>query len=1048
MAVGRSEETALGSAHGRFLESLPRKAIELRGTLAQLTGSPLEEEPREELRRKLQALYASALVFQSDTLAAMVQEGILLLDRVSDEARSPTGDELESLSAIARRIAELRAEPRASSFPPPGTDASLSGAMLGQRRPSTRHSATLTGLLPVGVPQPVPSEMPGRWVSRPSLFGPEARSEGKKPLLQRVLQVLVLASEDALPAFRALLSSDSLRVSTQTSVQEALNSVREDAPDVILAESEHVFEGGLLTALRDDPLTDFLPVVVIPRSDDAADARDSVLRRGADEVVGRPFSTEQLMRVLGRVTGTLVEVDALSPAPEEATLDEVCARVSQEIRRGLIEAAESGRELKVQLGEGAEVMAAAWAAVARVRALFHERSAGRVRFSDRPAPGAPGLLTVSSTSEQLADLAGESPLKGRRILVADDDTAVLFFFAGLLREEGAAVTQVSNGAEALSAARSERPDLIISDIVMPGLSGFALCRELKRDPLLAEVPVILISWKEDLLLRMRELSSGASAYLRKEASAVQILKSVRDALRSRSQLEAELARPGEVRGSLEGTGVVALLRSVRRARPSSRITLRDAWNLFECELREGRIAQLTRTASDGSFVRNEAALPQLLGMSSGRFSVTDADAPLKQAVDGTLDEALSRGARELGAQLDVLSGDALDSVERVVLDEDAQVALLDTAPQLVRDVVARLTQGMPPRQIWQDGIIDRATLESVLLDMAKRGAIRAVLGSDERDLTEAARALRAHQPETELKGPLSLLPAPPDPVISVLPMSDPGAPSSAPLVDDALWALPESARADGSILPPPMSPEDALRSAAEGASSEDSVKSSSAPIAELAAEPDEPANTDSDETALPAATSSSVPPSGDSRELTLAAAEASSSRGTLWAWTAAFVALVAVGFLADRARTTSTAPRLEAIGEKPALTATPTSTPLVAEEATVNVAAPSAERGDVPPKPRAVPDTLVTAEEGGFTIYEQLIDDSVVVAPGQALLWVKARSSEDDAQLAIDGKAVGPLPAKVPVSEGIHELAITRGDSVSYRFFAPRRGATWVLGEP
>src|SRR5262245_45175073 len=58
MAVGRSEETALGSARGRFLESLPRKAIELRGTIATLTATPGAEGPRADLRRKLHALYA------------------------------------------------------------------------------------------------------------------------------------------------------------------------------------------------------------------------------------------------------------------------------------------------------------------------------------------------------------------------------------------------------------------------------------------------------------------------------------------------------------------------------------------------------------------------------------------------------------------------------------------------------------------------------------------------------------------------------------------------------------------------------------------------------------------------------------------------------------------------------------------------------------------------------------------------------------------------------------------------------------------------------
>ncbi|HEX6239363.1 MAG TPA: response regulator, partial [Polyangiales bacterium] len=447
--------------------------------------------------------------------------------------------------------------PPSSSYVPPRPGSSAPpGAGLGYNRPSEgpRRSATLTGLLPVGAHPPTPSAMPGRWISRPSLFASELQRGSPRPLLQRVLHVLLVAGEQRVGELSSLLSADSLRVTSVTAARDALDSAREDAPDVVVAESQQAFAGGLMQGLRAEPLTDFVPVVVIADGDDV-EARTNALEHGADEVVTRPLHADGLIRVLGRVTGTLVEVDALEPAPREATLDEVCARVSHEIRRGLVEAAESGRELKVQLGEGAEVMAAAWAAVARVRALFTERSGGRVRFIDRPSGAGPALLSVGAVTppESMETLAGQSPLAGRRILVADDDTAVVLFFAGLLRDEGASVTEVTDGAEALRAARRERPDLIISDVVMPGLSGFALCRELKRDPLLADVPVILISWKEDLLVRMRELSAGATGYLRKEASAVQILASVREALRSRSQLEARLAEPGEVRGNLDGT---------------------------------------------------------------------------------------------------------------------------------------------------------------------------------------------------------------------------------------------------------------------------------------------------------------------------------------------------------------------------------------------------------------------------------------------------------------------------------------------------------------
>ena len=57
-----------------------------------------------------------------------------------------------------------------------------------------------------------------------------------------------------------------------------------------------------------------------------------------------------------------------------------------------MESAESGRDLRIPLGEGAEVLAAAWAAVARVRAFVSQQSGGRVRFQDQPRRGGPALL--------------------------------------------------------------------------------------------------------------------------------------------------------------------------------------------------------------------------------------------------------------------------------------------------------------------------------------------------------------------------------------------------------------------------------------------------------------------------------------------------------------------------------------------------------------------------------------------------------------------------------------------------------------------------------
>lgn len=79
----------------------------------------------------------------------------------------------------------------------------------------------------------------------------------------------------------------------------------------------------------------------------------------------------------------------------------------------------------------------------------------------------------------------------KRALIADDHTENLYFLEVLLKANGYdTVDSAENGAQALELARSNRPDLIISDILMPVMDGYALCRELKSDELLKEIPFI------------------------------------------------------------------------------------------------------------------------------------------------------------------------------------------------------------------------------------------------------------------------------------------------------------------------------------------------------------------------------------------------------------------------------------------------------------------------------------------------------------------------------------------------------------------------------
>ena len=79
------------------------------------------------------------------------------------------------------------------------------------------------------------------------------------------------------------------------------------------------------------------------------------------------------------------------------------------------------------------------------------------------------------------------------ILVADDDTDIRDLVTFKLEQAGFKVTAVDNGLAALTAARDELPDLMVLDVMMPGMSGIDVCQELRRDSATATLPIILLT---------------------------------------------------------------------------------------------------------------------------------------------------------------------------------------------------------------------------------------------------------------------------------------------------------------------------------------------------------------------------------------------------------------------------------------------------------------------------------------------------------------------------------------------------------------------------
>jgi two-component system alkaline phosphatase synthesis response regulator PhoP len=97
------------------------------------------------------------------------------------------------------------------------------------------------------------------------------------------------------------------------------------------------------------------------------------------------------------------------------------------------------------------------------------------------------------------------------ILIVDDEQPLRELLADVLETDGHRVMMAGNGREALTIVARDRPDLVVSDVMMPHLNGVGLCRQIKADPSTASVPVILMSSVGPHVVA----GSGADAFLKK-----------------------------------------------------------------------------------------------------------------------------------------------------------------------------------------------------------------------------------------------------------------------------------------------------------------------------------------------------------------------------------------------------------------------------------------------------------------------------------------------------------------------------------------------------
>ncbi len=126
---------------------------------------------------------------------------------------------------------------------------------------------------------------------------------------------------------------------------------------------------------------------------------------------------------------------------------------------------------------------------------------------------------------------------GKKILVIEDDPATLRLIDYSLKQEGYQVITAPNGLDGIRKALGELPDLVILDVMLPGLDGFEICYRLRSEPATAKLPILMFSAKAQEIDKETGMKVGADAYLTKPSAPAEIVSHVAKLLAAKTSQE-------------------------------------------------------------------------------------------------------------------------------------------------------------------------------------------------------------------------------------------------------------------------------------------------------------------------------------------------------------------------------------------------------------------------------------------------------------------------------------------------------------------------------
>ncbi len=559
----------------------------------------------------------------------------------------------------------------------------------------------------------------------------------------RPIKILIIDDEtQILLLLRAALEKSGFIVFSLNDPRQAVETAQREKPDIVLSDLMMPIQDGysVVAAMRKDPRTAAIPVALLT----AAPSTDNLSRAFASGIVGyfeKPFHPARLPKQLRKLLADLEQrPNQLFGMLRHTPLQVVLHFLETQKRSGIFSllaekkegriVMQNGRVTEASFGQDGE---APLDAVARMQATsdgefafvaLDGASADIISLDEEPLE-IPAEEVLDATdfveAESVPEVSLEA-LRKERVVIVDDDAEITRLLSRHFKNVGFDVSTATSGRVGLEMILELRPDIILSDMAMPGLDGWQLYHRVRADYRVNETRFIFLSGQSGFEQTLRALGVDAEGFFEKGVLLSSIVRRIDQILTPRRDFEAMVAAPmfPEYASRIAPLGMKYVLKTLGEKHATATLRVENLWHKLTCTIAAGKLLGcidegLVHAAGGDAFL-------ELCATVNGEFTLT-AGAPAAKPL-GPLTELVTWAESQLTETERQVMDTHLVSARQLLFDPGLLDFYASVAPGQSQPVIDAVRLGKSPKEILSSLDMSPLEIEEVLKDLVRKRVVK------------------------------------------------------------------------------------------------------------------------------------------------------------------------------------------------------------------------------------------------------------------------------------------------------------------------------------